>query len=137
MNLTGEWKGFYEYGFGYDLSHFGQRVNFQLSLIDDAAALKGSSQEEKSDYSVDLDGTIKGFHEDRLVSFIKTYPKTPDIQADGSIIFKEGSLEVEHIGELDESLTKMFGKWTVFMEFEEDGTLYETQFEGIWYLEKI
>ena len=34
MNLTGKWQGFYEYGSGYDLPYFGQRVNIIASITD-------------------------------------------------------------------------------------------------------
>ena len=75
MNLTGNWQGFYEYGSGYDLPHFGQRVNIKASIIDINGSFTGEIKEDSSVFSTKLEATIKGFVEADFISFVKNIRK--------------------------------------------------------------
>ena len=137
MSLTGNWKGFYEYGYGYGLKQFGQRVAINLQVTDEDGAISGTCEEEKSDIAVDLVSTVQGFYEDRILSFVKTYPKRPNLSEENEIIITDGTLEVEHIGQISEDNNTLFGRWSIYDQFtDEDGKTYEYATDGIWLLER-
>ena len=71
MNLSGEWEGYYEYGIGYYLPYFGERVKLYISLEDLNEGLTGKCSEEESEFSVPSIASIKGFHEEEYISFVK------------------------------------------------------------------
>ena len=54
MNLTGNWQGFYEYGLGYELPFFGQRVKINAMITDVNGSFTGEIEEEISEFSVHL-----------------------------------------------------------------------------------
>ena len=64
MNVTGNWQGFYEYGSGYDLPYFGQRVHIKASITDVNGSFTGEIEEDGSVFSVKLETIINGFIED-------------------------------------------------------------------------
>ena len=80
MNLIDNWEGYYEYGEGYTLPQFGERINILVNLQGTNDSFIGTVKEEKSDYSVPADATIKGFSENEFISFIKKYPRQYRIQ---------------------------------------------------------
>ena len=134
MNLTGNWQGFYEYGSGYDLPYFGQRVQFKASITDVNGSFKGEIEEDDSIFSVNLKATIKGFIEDSFISFVKQYPKYPMISDDYSSIniYDNKTLEIEHEGILDENHNSIYGNWYIMNENND-----EIASQGIWLLTKI
>ena len=40
-NINGKWKGFYEYGVGFQPPYFGERINFFIKLIGDNSEFEG------------------------------------------------------------------------------------------------
>ena len=46
MNLSGNWQGFYEYGSGYELPYFGQRVNIKACITDVNGSFTGEIEED-------------------------------------------------------------------------------------------
>ena len=133
MNLTGKWQGFYEYGSGYDLPYFGQRVNIKASITDTNGSFTGEIKEDVSVFSVKLEATIKGFIEDGFISFLKKYPKRPIIVEHSTTIkYEDGSLEIEHEGILDENNNSIYGDWYIMTENND-----EIASQGIWLLTKI
>ncbi|GMN08608.1 hypothetical protein MTsPCn5_39980 [Croceitalea sp. MTPC5] len=128
MNLSGKWKGYYQYGFGYDLDFFGKKVAIEVEIVDDNGSISGNCKEEKSAISIDGKSEIRGFYEGDTISFLKTYPFSTSVNE---------SHEIEYFGEFDDTKTKLFGKWTIteidlqdLLEYKELGG------EGIWFLEK-
>ena len=134
MNLTGNWQGFYEYGSGYDLPYFGQRVNIKASITDVNGTFTGEIEEDDSVFSTKLNATIKGIVEDGFISFVKQYQKYPIISDDYSsiIIYENKTLEIEHEGILDENNNSIYGNWYIMTENND-----EIASQGIWLLTKI
>ena len=48
MDLSGAWKGYYEYGEGYYLPYFGERVKIEVVLSQSTNKIKGTSNELES-----------------------------------------------------------------------------------------
>jgi hypothetical protein len=137
QELSGKWVGYYEYGLGYELPYFGQRVKYQIEVTFEDDNIIGTASEEKSEYSVDPKATIKGYIEDDLISFVKTYPIKSTIQEDHTIQNSKGEQFVNHTGILDQDKMVMYGLWTIEIHtIEKDGFYEPNQCEGIWLLEK-
>ena len=134
MNLTGKWQGFYEYGSGYDLPYFGQRVNIIASITDVNGSFTGEIKEDDSEFSTKLNANSKGFVEDGFISFVKQYPKYPIISDDYSsiITYENKTLEIEHEGILDDNNNSIYGNWYIMTENND-----EIASQGIWLLTKI
>ena len=134
MNLTGNWHGFYEYGSGYDLPYFGQRVNIKALITDINGSFTGKIEEDDSVFSTKLNATIKGIVEDGFISFVKQYQKYPIISDDYSsiITYEDKTLEIEHEGILDENNNSIYGNWYIMTENND-----EIASQGIWLLTKI
>ena len=49
MELKGHWEGYYQYGAGYTLPYFGQRVKMTVSFEGTNDRFKGSIEEEETD----------------------------------------------------------------------------------------
>jgi len=138
MNLTGEWQGFYEYGSGYELPYFGQRVHIKASIIDSNGSFTGEIVEDGSVFSVKLEATIKGFIEDDFISFIKKYPKRPIIlEHSTKIDYEESPLEIEHEGFVDEQNNSIYGSWFIHETITDEYGTFENVSQGIWLLTKI
>jgi len=139
MNLIGNWSGYYEYGEGYALPHFGERVNISVVLDGNNDKFIGTVKEDGSEYSVPLKATIQGFSEDQFVSFIKRYPKIPRIIESGSseLEMDNGSLEIEHVGSIDAKFNSMYGSWTIIQDYEDEQGTYQEAVHGIWMLKKV
>jgi hypothetical protein len=134
MNLSGNWQGFYEYGSGYELPYFGQRVLIKASITDINGCFTGKIEEDDSVFSTKLNATIKGFVEDGFISFIKQYQKYPIISDDYSsiITYEDKTLEIEYEGILDENNNSIYGNWYI-MTVKND----EIASQGIWLLTKL
>ncbi|MDC8004161.1 hypothetical protein POV27_08875 [Aureisphaera galaxeae] len=139
MNIIGKWKGFYEYGEGYDLPYFAKRVGLEITFEGHNDRFIGSTREEPSEYSVPLKGTVEGFVEDGLISFIKRYPKKPVIleRHKIGIEFEEGQSEIEHTGVVDEEHQAIHGSWTIYDVVEDEQGTYEYAAHGIWLLKRV
>lgn len=138
MNLTGNWQGFYEYGSGYDLPYFGQRVHIKASITDVNGSFTGEIVEDGSVFSVKLEATIKGFIEDGFISFVKKYPKRPIIvEYSTRINYESGSLEIEHEGIVDEQNNSIYGNWFIIETITDEFGAFENTSQGIWLLTKI
>ena len=137
MKLEGQWEGYYEYGAGYTLPHFGQRVKMTAFIEGNSDSFTGTIEEEQSDFSVNYPSTIKGFCEEDFISFVKTYPVYPvlDVEGQTSLIKEEGNLEVHYEGFLDFENKALYGTWTIVELFSaENGEHFESVCEGIWML---
>lgn len=140
MELSGNWEGYYEYGLGYSLPHFGERVKMKVSLSGDHEEFTGEIEEEQSEFSVPQPSTLTGFCEDNFISFVKTYSLMPRIEEDGStdLVEEKGQLEVIHEGVLDEKNKAIYGNWTIIESFKDEmGLVQEYAMGGIWLLKKI
>ena len=138
MNLSGNWQGFYEYGSGYELPYFGQRVHIKAFITDANGSFTGEIVEDGSVFSVKLEATIKGFIEDGFISFVKKYPKRPIIVEHSTTInYENGSLEIEHEGIVDAKNNSIYGNWFIIeTTSDEFGTFVNTS-QGIWLLTKL
>lgn len=137
MNLTGKWQGFYEYGLGYELPFFGQRVKIKTIITDVNGSFTGEIEEELSEFSVQLKSSIKGFTENDFISFVKKYSQKPVLDNSSKIIYENSHLEIEHEGFIDEENQSIYGKWLIreIMSDENLGT-FEYTTEGIWLLSR-
>jgi hypothetical protein len=115
MNLIDNWIGFYEYGEGYSLPQFGERVNISVNFQGNNDSFIGTVKEEESEFSVPLEAKIKGFFENEFISFIKKYPKIPRLKKQGSseIKIEGGQLEIEHAGYIDSEFDSIYGTWSL------------------------
>ncbi|ARN78092.1 hypothetical protein BST97_08820 [Nonlabens spongiae] len=134
--LSGIWKGYYEYGLGYDLPYFGERVKIEYHLDFKNFNLTGTTYEEPSEFSVDSKGSIDGFIEDTLVSFTKKYPIYPTVNENGSIELKPGELIVNHTGYYDRERQSIYGLWTINNPDTVNEEYEMQQSEGIWLVSK-
>ena len=138
MNLTGNWQGFYEYGLGYELPFFGQRVKINAMITDVNGSFTGEIEEEISEFSVQLKSSIKGFSEKDFISFVKKYSKNPILDNSSKIIYENGHLEIEHEGFIDEENQSIYGKWMIIeIMTEENLGTFEYTTEGIWFLSRV
>ncbi len=139
MNLTGTWKGYYEYGVGYDLPAFGKRVRITADIKDEEEAVTGTIQEESSEFSVADQAVMDGFKQETLISFVKRYSKKPVLNALGELIVDETeALEIEHSGYIDQQNNALYGKWMMVERgTDAEGNSYEYLLEGIWFLQKV
>ena len=130
MDLSGNWQGFYEYGLGYELPFFGQRVTFKTTITDINGSFTGEIEEDNSEFSVQLKSSIKGFVKDDFISFVKKYSDSNSEEND--------LLEVEYEGFIDEKNQSIYGNWLIreVMTDENLGT-FEYTTEGIWLLSRV
>lgn len=138
MDINGKWKGYYEYGVGYLLPYFGNRVEIEVTFtVDNSEYITGSVSETPSDLSVDAVASLKGFIDESLISFIKTYPVLPEIDENGNVVLKKGTLEIQHTGFIDEEYKAIYGDWIIEDSFvNENGQTEFTDLTGIWFLKK-
>ncbi|MGB5982529.1 MAG: hypothetical protein WBG46_10345 [Nonlabens sp.] len=134
--LSGIWKGYYEYGLGYDLPFFGKRVNIEYTLDFKAYNITGKTQEEPSESAVDAQGKIFGYIEDSLVCFVKKYPVISKINENGIIEQQPGELIVNHTGYYDHKNQSIYGLWTINNPDVQDDEYEVQQGEGIWLIKK-
>ncbi|MEM6802393.1 MAG: hypothetical protein AAF696_13375 [Bacteroidota bacterium] len=140
MEIQGKWEGYYEYGLGYSLPHFGERIKMQLSIRGDAEEFEGEIEEEPSEFSVPHTSTLTGFCEESFISFVKTYPISPSIDEEEAtdLVEEKGKLEVVYEGALDEKNKAMYGNWTIIESLKDErGMLHEFAIGGIWLLRKV
>ena len=72
MNIKGKWKGYYEYGEGYFLPYFGEKVEFEVDFYsDNGVNIEGKIHEIPSEFSVKEDSILKGFIEEEVLFFYK------------------------------------------------------------------
>ena len=136
MEINGKWKGYYEYGLGYILPYFGNRVELEMIVnVDSSGNITGSTTEVPSEFSVNVEASIKGFIDQDLISFIKTYPVLPSIADDGTIQLTEGTLEIQHTGFIDRENQAIYGDWLIEEKFiNEEGYNDIEYLTGIWLL---
>ncbi len=138
MNLIDNWEGYYEYGEGYTLPQFGERVKIHVNFQGNNDSFTGIVKEENTEHSVPLEGKIKGFSEEDFISFIKTYPKYPKFKEFGSseIIMEDGQLEIEHIGYIDTVYDSIYGTWCITEKLSDiDGDIFSVY--GNWLLRRV
>ncbi|WP_033956954.1 hypothetical protein [Psychroserpens jangbogonensis] len=139
MNLIDNWEGYYEYGEGYPLPQFGQRVKISVNLQGNNDSFIGTVKEDNSEHSVPLEGKIKGFSENDFISFIKKYPKIPRLKNFGSSekVMDDGQLEIEHYGYIDSAFDSIYGTWSITDNVPVDNDDYPDTSYGIWLLKRV
>ncbi|WP_438711042.1 hypothetical protein ACSTS3_21270 [Aquimarina muelleri] len=139
MNLNGNWEGYYEYGEGYILPYFGERVKIEVIIKGENDSFTGSTTEEESNLSVPSEARIKGFTEGDMISFVKTYPINPQIDGySNKIQIKEGQLDIEHVGFCDHKNQSIYGSWQIQQVFKNEYNQDDVEYVGgIWFLKKV
>ena len=136
MKMEGDWIGFYEYGAGYLLPYFGQRVNFRLSLTDTEDGFEGTSIEDDSKFAIKEISKISGFVEEGMISFANTYANYYGIDEESmelKIEIEGKEYQVNYSGHYDEKFDCFYGSW----EIQYHDLEYEVQVSsGIWKMEK-
>lgn len=137
MKMKGDWLGFYEYGEGYLLPYFGERVNFRLSLTDTEESFEGTCIQDDSKFSIKEISKISGFVEDRIISFTNTYANYSEIDEESMEpkfkIIEGQEYQVNYSGHYDERFDCFYGFW----EIQYHNLEYEPQiFGGIWKMKK-
>ena len=138
MNIEGKWKGYYEYGVGYQLPFFGSRVEMQVEfVVDQEGKFTGTITEIPSDFSVPMDAKINGFIDIDLISFIKSYPSHFQINPDNTMKVSEGSLDIQYTGYIDEKNHAIYGEWSIEDEFTNEEGFDDTGYStGIWLIKR-
>lgn len=143
MKISGTYEGFYEYGIGYILPEFGQRVKMRVHLTEENGKLSGTVNEEESEISVHHPAIIEGEVRENGIFFIKRYTvETINVEevldSDSS---NQASLDpIDHAGYIDELHNCLYGDWLIEAYLEnEDGTKQTEPyyFRGIWFLSRI
>ena len=133
-SLVGFWKGFYEYGVGYQLPYFAGRVEFELVLTGTNNKLFGNCTEIESEISDNMKSEIEGFFEEGIISFRKIYAHTHIIDNSG-----ERSVELNkeavvfYTGQYDSENDCLYGFWEY--SAEANGIIDDERFSntgGIW-----
>jgi len=139
MNLIDNWEGYYEYGEGYFLPQFGQRVQISVNLQGNNDNFIGTVKEVSSEHSVPLEGKIKGFSEGDFISFIKKYPKYPRLKNFGSseTVMETGQLEIEHFGYIDTEFDSIYGTWSITENTPLNPDNYPDVVYGTWMLKRV
>jgi len=139
MNLIDNWVGYYEYGEGYSLPQFGERVKIYVNLQGSNESFIGTVKEEDSEHSVPLQARIKGFSENEFISFIKKYPKAPRLKEHGNseIVMEDGQLEIEHTGYIDSEFQSIYGTWSITEKASLESDLEMFTVYGTWLLKKV
>jgi hypothetical protein len=140
MNISGKWKGYYEFGEGYMLPYFGEKVEFEAQFYQDSQGrIKGIITELPSKFSIQYQSTLEGFIEDGVISFIKRYPNTPEINDEfEKTTHRSGNLEVNYGGIIDEDNDALYGVWSIQEEFINHLGHNDVSFSaGIWLLKRF
>ncbi len=140
MDIAGKYIGYYEYGAGYELPYFGERVKIEVTISGNRKGFTGTITEEASDISVPFEATIKGDCEGNYIDFIKTYPVKPIISDSKSndLVIEDGQLEIIHNGFIDVKFNAIYGQWTIVDQFiNDEGVEQDFYSSGIWYLTPI
>ena len=139
MNLIDNWEGYYEYGIGYSLPQFGERVNIQVNFQGNNDNFVGTVKEVSSEHSVPLEATIIGFTDNELISFIKTYPKVARQKEFGSseIKMENGQIGIEHQGYIDPKFDAIYGSWSITETAPADQGAYPITVYGTWLLRRV
>ena len=127
MNIDGKWIGYYEYGEGYQLPFFGERIKIEVNFLEDNDGnIEGSIIEESSELSIPSDSTLKGFVDQNLISFIRTYPVKPKINNQSSTIeIENGILEVTYAGIVDQENNAIYGNWSISQNSLHKNEMYD------------
>ncbi|MDT7832897.1 hypothetical protein RQM59_10935 [Flavobacteriaceae bacterium S356] len=139
MDVKGKWTGYYQYGVGYNLPFFAERVKIDVTLVTDSLGnIQGTMTERHDSYAVPLESSIKGFIDFELISFIKSYDASPEIKEDYSgIEIGKGSLNVDYSGLVDQKNGALYGEWVIEEKFvNNDGQNDIEFFTGIWMLKR-
>ena len=138
MNIIGTWKGYYQYGEGYTLPQFGERVGITVRFEGSNEKFIGSVTEDPSEHSVPLQARLQGFTEDHMISFVKTYPKNPRLEAYGGteVVMEPGQLEIDHVGYIDTQFQAIYGSWSITEEMIDEQGSYNATAYGIWMLKR-
>jgi len=139
MNIKGVWKGYYEYGLGYDPPYFGERVEIYMTILGENANFEGFCIEEASPFAIQEPSNIKGYIEEGAVSFVKNYENRYEINEVGESVVKEAGekMEVLYEGMYSGEYDCIYGSWVIEMEpFEHDGEVLQYVCQGTWKLER-
>ena len=138
MNIIGKWKGYYEYGEGYFLPQFGERVKFTITFNGTNDDFTGFIEEEESKNSVPLKSTINGFCKENLISFIKKYPQLHRFKEEGSIetIIENKESEIEYEGFIDKNNKAIYGSWFISEMIKDQYGTFESVSRGIWLIKQ-
>lgn len=137
-SLMGEWRGYFEYGIGYQPPQFGSREEFKLLLNGGNDEFSGICIENNIDLPSNNESKIVGFVDDGLISFKKIYENTQVFNKQGGSDLELGKEnEVHYFGEYDEKSDTIYGYWEISLVangLNEDHLIGEGG--GIWKCER-
>lgn len=124
------WEGTFTYTEGYNALMQYIEVDFKLEIVITNNSFVGTSMDSESKHLFDNPATVKGFIENKTISFIMKYPCSYYKNENGDII-KDESLEhpdIHYLGYLSDDKKQVSGNWEM--------TIYEEK-HGEGYLEDI
>ncbi|MBO9564988.1 MAG: hypothetical protein J7621_19585, partial [Niastella sp.] len=132
-----KWTGNYVYGEPYPEGIKGLSVPFTIEWIDKDGILTGTCTDDETKMYFDRPAAIKGFIDDGMISFIKTYPCRCEIDAAGHVTLfeREPAIDIHYSGTwVDDHFE---GEWDMTISYQtEDGFPKEYECTGVWALYK-
>jgi hypothetical protein len=138
-NLNGKWIGQYVQQSGMDNQEDLNIDSFEFELIEIEGEVKGKS--------IDLDlenepGTINGFYENGILSFIKKYHRLFFQDEGGNIVADNNSesAEIKYTATYDDEEKAFVGTWEIHLDEQPKGYQeeYVDQYDsGDFYMRKI
>jgi hypothetical protein len=140
ISMTGQWKGFFEYGTQYGDKLSGEKVEFRLFL-------KHSDNGEFEGTCADLEGMgssfevskIRGFTDHTFISFTKEYEQYHSIDEEGNLYPQTTGQRprLSYNGQYDKSTNSFRGNWEIISNerLYFDGSLVQFS-TGIWEMMK-
>ncbi|HYG15944.1 MAG TPA: hypothetical protein VEC12_09345 [Bacteroidia bacterium] len=115
LEITGTWKGYFEFGEGYDEGIAGKKGYFIATLTEKNGVIEGTSQDTEGEGVVGEPATVKGFIEGDMISFVKTYPCKYFYDEDGNLIkdAEAGPHEVTYVGYFNSGTLSFTGNWEI------------------------
>ncbi|MBL4705161.1 MAG: hypothetical protein JKY54_11605 [Flavobacteriales bacterium] len=138
MNIIGKWNAYYEYGPGYDLPYFGERVHHEVFITPCDSGFEGVSKNEIGELSINQVGKIEGLVDVDYISFVKIYPVYSEIGADHKTVEDPSrQLTINYQGYVDLEFSKIYGNWTIItVEIDQEGNEHSFECYGIWMWER-
>lgn len=137
---TAAFEGF----FTYDTAAETKKIGFRLEVWPEDGSFSGfATDEETKDLFAIGTIRVKGFTEDALISFVKTYPNTYSLDEYGKAVISDPdkSHPVEYYGVWDEQEGKYAGNYVVvFAEHWKDrhkGIYTTEKYSGYWEMKPV
>ncbi len=132
--ITGKWKGWYEYGHTYRAELWRKREDLEFFLEENNKIITGKVWEQWYPELPIVEGVVKGYIEGNIVDFLLLFPTTMRFDKDEKpLLVNAPHPEIHYSGKLNEAGNKILGTWSLLTEIggtyrEEEENLYGSFF---------